>query len=229
MPESELVITVDGPAAVGKTTIGRLLAQRMGCLFVDTGVMYRAVTAAAFQEGIDIADEDAITRLAKSISIRIVGMALPGAQKVIVDDQDVTDKIRSQSVDRNVSVVSSYAGVRDAMVAQQRDMASKGGVVMVGRDIGTVVLPDARLKIFLIASLQARAKRRQTELEARGSRVAFEATMEDMERRDRIDCEREHSPLKPAPDAIPVDTSHLNADQVVEHIVELWRAVDRQV
>ena len=226
MPESEPVIAIDGPTAVGKTTVGRLLAQRMGCLFVDTGVMYRAVTASAIEEGMDIADEDAVTNLAKSINIRIVGDAAPGAQRVMVDDQDVTGKIRSQSVDKQVSVVSSYGGVRDAMVAQQRAMVSEGGVVMVGRDIGTVVLPDAKLKIYLTASLHARAKRRQAELEAQGSSVDFEATMEDMERRDRIDSEREHSPLKPALDAIPVDTSHLTADQVVERIVELWRTVN---
>ena len=226
MPESEPVIAIDGPAAVGKTTVGRLLAQRMGCLFVDTGVMYRAVTSVAVEEGMDVNDEDAVTRLAKSINIRIVDDAAPGAQRVIADNRDVTDKIRFQAVDRNVSVVSSYGGVRDAMVAQQREMASEGGVVMVGRDIGTVVLPDAKLKIYLTASLHARAKRRQAELEARGSGVAFEATMADMERRDRIDSEREYSPLKPALDAIPVDTSHLTADQVVERIVELWRTVN---
>lgn len=225
MSESEPVITIDGPAAVGKTVVGKLLAERMGCLFVDTGVMYRAVTAAAIEENMDIADEDAVTRLAKSIGISIVGDAVAGIQRVMVDDKDVTDKIRSQSVDRNVSVVASYASVRDAMVAQQREMASEGGMVMVGRDIGTVVLPDAKLKIYLTASLQARAKRRQAELEDRHSGGAFEATMEDMERRDRIDSEREHSPMKPALDAIPVDTSHLTAEQVVERIVELWRTV----
>ena len=226
MPESEPVIAIDGPAAVGKTTVGRLLAQHIGCLFVDTGVMYRAVTASAIEEGMDVNDEDAITSLAKSIGIRIVDDAAPGAQRVIVDNRDVTDKIRSQLVDKQVSVVSSYGGVRDAMVAQQREMASEGGVVMVGRDIGTVVLPDAKLKIYLTASLHARAKRRQAELEALGSGVDFEATMQDMERRDRIDSEREHSPLKPALDAIPVDTSRLTADQVVERIVELWRTAN---
>ena len=225
MSESEPVIAIDGPAAVGKTTVGRLLAQRMGCLFVDTGVMYRAVTASAIYEGMDIADEYAVTGLAKSIGIRIVDDAIPGAQRVIVDSRDVTDRIRSQPVDRNVSVVSSYGGVREAMVAQQREMASEGGVVMVGRDIGTVVLPDARLKIYLTASPQVRVWRRQMELEAKGPAVAFEATRADMELRDRIDSEREHSPMKPALDAILVDTSQLTADQVVERIVELWRTV----
>ena len=226
MSESEPVIAIDGPAAVGKTTVGRLLAERMGCLFVDTGVMYRAVTSAAIEEGRDLADEQAITGLAMSIGIRIVDDAVTGDQRVIVDDQDVTEKIRSQAVDRNVSVVSSYSGVREAMVAQQREMASERGVVMVGRDIGTMVLPDARLKIYLTASLYARAKRRQTEMEARDSDTAFEATMADMERRDRIDSGREHSPMKPAQDAIPVDTSNLTADQVVKRIVELWRTVN---
>lgn len=226
MPENEPVIAVDGPAAVGKTTVGRLLAQRMGCLFVDTGVMYRAVTASAIEEGMATTDEDAVTRLARSINIHIVDGSVHGVERVLVDDQDATDKIRSQSVDKQVSVVSGYDGVRDAMVAQQREMASEGGVVMVGRDIGTVVLPDAKLKIYLTATLQVRAERRQAELEDRGCGVTFEATMENMERRDRIDSEREHSPLKPALDAIAVDTSHLTADQVVERIVELWRTVN---
>ena len=225
MPDSEPVIAIDGPAAVGKTTVGRMLAQRMGCLFVDTGVMYRAVTARAIEEGMDMEDEDAVTGLAESIGIRIVGDRGPDSQRVLLDGQDVTDKVRTQSVDRNVSAVSSYEGVRDAMVAQQREMASEGGVVMVGRDIGTVVLPDAGLKIYLTASLQARARRRHTELEAKGSEVALEDTLEDMERRDRIDSEREHSPMKPALDAILVDTSHLTAAQVVDRIVELWRTV----
>ena len=225
MPDSEPVIAIDGPAAVGKTTVGRMLAQRMGCLFVDTGVMYRAVTARAIEEGMDMEDEDAVTGLAESIGIRIVGDRGPDSQRVLVDGQDVTDKVRTQSVDRNVSAVSSYEGVRDAMVAQQREMASEGGVVMVGRDIGTVVLPDAGLKIYLTASLQARARRRHTELEAKGSEVALEDTLEDVERRDRIDSEREHSPMKPALDAILVDTSHLTAAQVVDRIVELWRTV----
>ncbi len=225
MPDSEPVIAIDGPAAVGKTTVGRMLAQRMGCLFVDTGVMYRAVTARAIEEGMDMEDEDAVTGLAESIGIRIVGDRGPDSQRVLVDGQDVTDKVRTQSVDRNVSAVSSYEGVRDAMVAQQREMASEGGVVMVGRDIGTVVLPDAGLKIYLTASLHARARRRHTELEAKSSEVALEDTLEDMERRDRIDSEREHSPMKPALDAILVDTSHLTAAQVVDRIVELWRTV----
>ena len=225
MPDSEPVIAIDGPAAVGKTTVGRMLAQRMGCLFVDTGVMYRAVTARAIEEGMDMEDEDAVTGLAESIGIRIVGDRGPDSQRVLLDGQDVTDKVRTQSVDRNVSAVSSYEGVRDAMVAQQREMASEGGVVMVGRDIGTVVLPDAGLKIYLTASLQARARRRHTELEAKGSEVALEDTLEDMERRDRIDSEREHSPMKPALDAILIDTSHLTAAQVVDRIVELWRTV----
>ena len=144
MPESEPVIAIDGPAAVGKTTVGRMLADHMGCLFVDTGVMYRAVTARAIEEGMDMEDEDAVTGLAESIGIRIVGDRGPDFQKVLVDGQDVTDRIRSQSVDRHVSAVSSYGGVRDAMVAQQREMASVGGVVMVGRDIGTVVLPGCQ-------------------------------------------------------------------------------------
>lgn len=226
MPEIEPVIAIDGPAAVGKTTVGKLLAQRMGCLFVDTGMMYRAVTARAIEEGMDMEDEDAVTSLAESIDIRIVSDRGADCQRALVDGQDVTGAIRTQSVDRHVSAISSFEGVREAMVDQQRKMALAGGVVMVGRDIGTVVLLDARLKIYLTASPEARAKRRQAELEAQGSGVALEATMKDMERRDRIDSERAHSPMKPALDAILVDTSHLSAAQVVERILDLWRTVN---
>lgn len=226
MLESEPAIVIDGPAAVGKSTVGEMLAQRMGRPFVDTGVMYRAVAAVVVEGGIDIDDEDAVTEMARSMAIQVDGGSGPESRRVIVDGQDVTGKIRTQAVDRKVSVVSRYGGVRDAMVAQQRKMASGVGVVMVGRDIGTVVLPDAKLKIYLTASLKVRAQRRQAELETKGSDVSFEATMEDMERRDRIDSEREHSPMKPAPDAILLDTSGLSAEQIVNRILELWHSVN---
>ena len=226
MPESESTIAIDGPGAVGKTTVGRMLSDRIGFLFIDTGVMYRAVTAVAIQRDVDTDDEDAVTGLARSVDIRITGGPGPGSQRVIVDGSDVTDSIRSQAVDRRVSAVSSYPGVREAMVDQQRALASREGVVMVGRDIGTVVLPDAKLKIYLTGSAEARARRRYAEMGDTGSDVSFDSVLQALERRDKTDSERAHSPLKPALDSIIVDTSHLTADQVVDRIMELWRTVN---
>ena len=226
MPESESTIAIDGPGAVGKTTVGRMLADRIGFLFIDTGVMYRAVTAVAIQRDVNTDDEDAVTGLARSVDIRITGGPGPGSQRVIVDANDVTNSIRSQAVDRRVSAVSSYSGVREAMVDQQRALASQERVVMVGRDIGTVVLPDAKLKIYLTASAEARARRRYAELGDAGSGVSFESVLHALELRDKTDSERAHSPLKPALDSIVVDTSNLIADQVVDRIMELWRAMN---
>ena len=226
MPESESTIAIDGPGAVGKTTVGRMLSDRIGFLFIDTGVMYRAVTAVAIQRDVDTDDEDAVTGLARSVDIRITGGPGPGSQRVIVDGSDVTDSIRSQAVDRRVSAISSYSGVREEMVDQQRALASRDGVVMVGRDIGTVVLPDAKLKIYLTASAEARARRRYAELGNANSDVSFDSVLQALERRDMTDSERAHSPLKPALDSIIVDTSHLTADQVVDRIMELWRTVN---
>ena len=226
MPESESTIAIDGPGAVGKTTVGRMLSDRIGFLFIDTGVMYRAVTAVAIQRDVDADDEGAVTCLACSVDIRITGGPRPGSQRVIVDGSDITASIRSQAVDRRVSAVSSYSGVREAMVDQQRALASQEGVVMVGRDIGTVVLPDAKLKIYLTASAEARAMRRYAELGDAGSDVSFESVLQALERRDKTDSERAHSPLKPALDSIIVDTSRLTADQVVDRIMELWRTVN---
>ena len=226
MPESESTIAIDGPGAVGKTTVGRMLSDRIGFLFIDTGVMYRAVTAVAIQRDVDTDHEDAVTGVARSVDIRITGGPGPGSQRVIVDGSDVTDSIRSQAVDRRVSAVSSYPGVREAMVDQQRALASREGVVMVGRDIGTVVLPDAKLKIYLTGSAEARARRRYAEMGDTGSDVSFDSVLQALERRDKTDSERAHSPLKPALDSIIVDTSHLTADQVVDRIMELWRTVN---
>ena len=228
MPESESTIAIDGPGAVGKTTVGRMLSERIGFLFIDTGVMYRAVTAEAIQRHVDTDDEDAVTSLARSVDIRITGGPRPHSQRVMVDGGDVTNSIRSQAVDRRVSAVSSYSGVREAMVDQQRALAAQERVVMVGRDVGTVVLPDAKLKIYLTASAEARARRRYAELPDAGSDVSFESVLQALGRRDKTDSERAHSPLKPALDSIIVDTSHLTADQVVDRIMELWRTVNLQ-
>ena len=226
MTEYDSTIAIDGPGAVGKTTVGGILAERIGFLFLDTGVMYRAVTAAAIRMGVDTRNESAVSDLANSMEIRITGGPGPGSQRVVVDGRDMTDDLRTRAVDGRVSMVSSYPGVREAMVEQQRRLASDGKVVMVGRDIGTIVLPDARLKVFLTASVEERAKRRHKELRESGSEESLETVLRGLDRRDKTDSERAHSPLIPAQDSILLDTSHVSAPEVVDRIVELWRTLN---
>lgn len=223
---SRLVIAIDGPAASGKSTIGRALAHALGLLYLDTGAMYRAVTWLAVQRGINPADEAAVTELAAGAAF--VFPQLHHAQTVnppiIVDGHDATDGIREPSVDAWVSVVASYPGVRTALVREQRAIARAQGVVMVGRDIGTVVLPDADLKIFLVASAAERARRRYRERLALGQEANYDEIHRAMERRDQLDTERAHSPLRAAPDAVALDTTGLTIDQVIDRALELTRA-----
>ena len=225
MPESDATIAIDGPGAVGKTTVGRILARRLGWLFVDTGLMYRALTATVAARRLDPNGEAAVAQLARTVRIRIAPGTTPDSQRVTVDGEDVTSALRTREVDAQVSTVSSYAGVREAMVSQQRALASEESVVMVGRDIGTAVLPDARLKVYLTASAEVRARRRHAETQDAGRDASFETVLAELKRRDATDSQRVHSPLKPALDAIIVDTSHLSAVEVVERILELWRSV----
>lgn len=224
---TDIVISIDGPGAVGKTTIGRLLAKRLGLLFVDTGVMYRALTWTAIERGLDVSDEESLVSLARGLRIDII--RVPGAgdenpERVVADGRDVSDEIKRPEVDRQVSIVSRYRGVREAMVAQQRALATGAGVVMVGRDIGTVVLPDAALKIYLTASPDERARRRYQELRGLGASVEQTSILSDLVRRDKIDSERKESPLRPAPDSRLIDTTHLTLEQVVNRVLELWGA-----
>jgi cytidylate kinase len=222
---SRLVIAIDGPAASGKSTIGRALAHALGLLYLDTGAMYRAVTWLALQRGINPADEAAVTELAAGAAF--VFPQLHHAEKVnppiIVDGHDATGGIREPSVDAWVSVVASYPGVRAALVREQRKIARAQGVVMVGRDIGTVVLPDADLKIFLVASAEERARRRYEERLALGQEADYDEIRRAMERRDQLDTERAHSPLRAAPDAVALDTTGLTIDQVIDRALDLAR------
>jgi cytidylate kinase len=220
-----VTIAIDGPAASGKSTVGEALAERLGYLYFDTGVMYRAVTWAALERGIPIEDEDAVTALARQLCIEVTEpTAADGRQyTVLADGVDVTWAIRAPAVDANVSPVSAYSGVRRALVAQQRRVAAGVAVVMVGRDIGTVVLPDADLKIYLDATVEERARRRWREMEERGKEADYEVVLRSMRRRDQIDSSREASPLRAAPDAVLLDTTDLNVDEVVgeaERLVE---------
>jgi cytidylate kinase len=219
-PPSAKIIALDGPAASGKTTVGRMLAARLGYLFFDTGVMYRAVALAAYQSGVDPADEAAVSELAEQISIDV----LPSADKdgrtssVRLDDDDVSWAIREPVVDASVSKVSAYARVRAAMVAQQRRIGLRGKVVMVGRDVGTVVLPEADLKIYLDATLEERARRRYIELQSRGGSLTLDEVQAGLSRRDEVDSNRDLSPLRPAQDAIIIDTTALTPEEILRKI-----------
>lgn len=214
------VIAIDGPAASGKTTVAQRLAERLGYLFFDTGVMYRAVTLAAIRRGIPPADEAAVAALAQAISVDVRPPSIADGRlyDVVADGDDVTWQIRGAEVDRHVSQVSAYAGVRTAMTRLQREVGLRGRVVMVGRDIGTVVLPEADLKLFLVASVDERARRRQHELTGRGETAEFEAIRQAMAARDDYDSSRALAPLKPASDAVILDTTELTVEQVLDRV-----------
>jgi len=218
-----LTIAIDGPAASGKSTIGGLLAERLGYLYLDTGAMYRAVTWVALERGLDIDDEEPLSALARSLEIEITRPGVNDGRQytVLADGEDVTWEIRRPDVDRYVSPVSACADVRQALTEQQRRIAQRGRVVMVGRDIGTVVIPDADLKIYLDASPEVRARRRFLELVERGEQADYEEILSNVVRRDRIDSQREVAPLKAAQDAIVVDTDNLSIGEVLDVIEEL--------
>ncbi|RRG17729.1 (d)CMP kinase [Weissella viridescens] len=209
-------IAIDGPASAGKSTIAKILANDLDYVYVDTGAMYRVVTLAALQAGIDPNDEEAVTKLLPDVKITFK----PGTpvQHVYLNGQEVTEAIRSDEVARNVSAVASYAAVRSTMTELQREIASNAGVVMDGRDIGTTVLPNADVKIFLIASVQERAERRYKENQAKG--IDTDTTLAELtqaiEQRDYLDSHREISPLKKADDAVELDTTGLSIDEVVD-------------
>ena len=224
-------IAIDGPAGSGKSTIAELLARRRGYLYFDTGVMYRAVTWAALLRGIPIEDEPAVTSLAEQLRIDVIPPTADDGRQytVLADGVDVTWAIRTPEVDANVSPVSAYPGVRRALVAQQRRVAAGGRVVMVGRDIGTVVLPDADLKLYLDASVEERARRRWREVRARGKEAGYEGVLVSMRRRDKIDSSREVAPLCVAGDAVVVDTTDLSIEEVLAEVERLVEGGGRRV
>jgi cytidylate kinase len=219
------IIAIDGPAASGKSTLGLRLAEALGYLFFDTGAMYRALTWLVFQRGVEIGDESAVTRLAQEAQFDIQSASIKDGRTcdVLFDGQDITWEIRRPKIDANVSIVSAYAGVRQALSAQQRRIGLRGNVVMVGRDIGTVVLPDADLKIYLDASAEVRARRRRDELLARGSEADFQEILAKVRERDHIDSTRQVAPLRPAQDAVVLNTDRLSADDVFQRMVELCK------
>ncbi len=223
-----LVIAIDGPAASGKSTLGYHLARHLDYLYLDTGALYRAVTLAALRRGIPIEDEARITALAESLPIEVLPAdGREGRQyTVLMEGEDVTGALRTPEVDHAVSPVSAYPGVRAALTQRMREIARRGGVVMVGRDIGTVVLPDADLKLYLIASLDARAQRRFLDRLAQGKDVSLEEVRADLARRDAMDSSRKAAPLRPADDAIIFDNTTLTIEEMFREAERLVRDED---
>jgi cytidylate kinase len=221
------MIAIDGPAASGKSTLASGLANHLGYLYFDTGVMYRAVTLAALERKVLIDNELAVTQIAQDISIDVRPPSIDDSRQydIFVDSEDVTWEIRAEDVEANVSQVSMYSGVREAMTARQREIGLRGSVVMVGRDIGTVVLPEADLKIFLIASDEARARRRFLEASDRGETVEYEGILQAMRERDRLDSTRDLAPLKAAEDALIIDTTEMAAEDVLQRAIGLAESV----
>jgi len=215
------IIAIDGPAGSGKTTVARMVAEKLGLSYIDSGAMYRAIALKCIRQDIAKDDEDRATEAAQSAGIQFdLG---PNGQKILLDGEDVTEAIRSLKVTEWVSPISAISGIRKAIVAEQRRLGADGGVVMEGRDIGTVVFPNADLKIFLTASPEVRARRRHSELAAKGIKADLEQLTHDIAERDRRDSTREDSPLRQADDAVPLDTDSLNAEQAADRIVELLR------
>ncbi len=212
------VVAIDGPVASGKTVVGNEVARRLGYRFIDTGLMYRAITWLALRDQIPLEDETALGRLAQNTTVTIEAN---GLARVLANGAEVTPHLRLPEVDAAVSMVSQVAGVRRAMVAQQRRMAAEAPVVMVGRDIGTNVLPDAPAKLFLEASAEERGRRRHRDLQASGLTVSYQEVLTNMELRDTIDSQRTEAPLRPAEDAVLVATDGLSEEEVVERVMEV--------
>ena len=219
------IIAIDGPAASGKSTIGLRLANTLGYLFFDTGLMYRAITWLALDHDMSLRDEAAITGLAEKTHIDVAPASKSDGRAcdVLVAGRDITWQTRLPDVEANVSIVSAYRGVRSALSEQQRRIGKRGQIVMVGRDIGTVVLPDADLKIYLDASAEERAKRRYDEVIARGGSADYSDILAKVIERDRIDSTRDVAPLKVAPDAVVINTDKLAADEVFEQVLALCK------
>ena len=217
MNKRRLVIAIDGPAASGKSTTARLVAQRLGYLHVDTGAMYRAVTLKVLGAGVAPENRDGVRALMATTHVALEGQG--GRLRVMLDGEDVSEAIRHPDVTRAVSAVSSLREVRSAMVREQRALGKDGGIVLEGRDIGTVVFPDADLKFFMVAGIEPRALRRQQELASNGTQLPLETLVREIQERDARDSGREESPLRRADDAITIDTSEMTIEAQVESVV----------
>ncbi|MFD2045880.1 (d)CMP kinase [Ornithinibacillus salinisoli] len=217
MENNRIAIAIDGPAAAGKSTVAKIVAQKLTYIYIDTGAMYRALTLKATNESVALDDETSLARLLNNTTIEL--KQSDEGQRVLLDGEDVTLSIRSQLVTNNVSYVAKHPEIRQEMVARQQALANKRGVVMDGRDIGTHVLPDAEVKIFLIASVEERAKRRHEENILKGFSSDLEELKKEIEQRDLIDSKRDVAPLIKAEDAIEIDTTSLSIDEVAQKIL----------
>lgn len=219
-------IAIDGPAGAGKSTIAKLAAEKLNYTYVDTGAMYRAITYKSIKNGLDLSSEQEIVKLLEETSIEL--QPSENGQQVYLDGENVSEAIRTQDVTANVSQVAAHALVREDLVKRQMVLANTGGVIMDGRDIGTHVIPDAELKIFMSASADERARRRFVDNDKRGIHIEFEELKADIIRRDKFDSEREASPLVQAEDALYLDTTELSIEQVVDEIYMLAKAKESE-
>lgn len=219
MNTKKIAIAIDGPAGAGKSSISKVVANELGYLYIDTGAMYRGVTWAVLDSHVDVNNQKEVEALLPSLDLTLEPTA--SACKVYVKGQDVTDLIRQQLINENVSTIASYKGVREYLVERQQAMAAIGGVILDGRDIGSVVLPNAELKIYLTASVDARAKRRWLEVQGTSNEQPLEDIKKNVESRDEMDKNRDESPLVCVEDAIVVDSSNMTFDETVKHILHL--------
>ena len=219
MNTKKIAIAIDGPAGAGKSSISKVVANKLGYLYIDTGAMYRGVTWAVLDSHVDVNNQKEVEALLPSLDLTLEPTA--SACKVYVKGQDVTDLIRQQQINENVSTIASYKGVREYLVERQQAMAAVGGVILDGRDIGSVVLPNAELKIYLTASVDARAKRRWFEVQGTSNEQPLEDIKKNVESRDEMDKNRDESPLVCVEDAIVVDSSNMTFDETVKHILHL--------
>ncbi len=218
MAESVPVLTIDGPSGAGKGTVSKLLAKRLGWHFLDSGAIYRALAWAVLSRGVSLVDEEAVSRVAMEMTLEFI---CNESVQVLVDGKDVTDELQTEECGRAASTIAAYPKVRQALLEKQRQFLRPPGLIADGRDMGTVVFPDAPYKVFLTASPKVRAERRYRQLKEQGFDVNLDQIINDLEERDRRDRERKEAPLKPAQDAVVIDSSGLTAQQVVDKILAL--------
>ena len=221
--DKRISIAIDGPAAAGKSTVAKVVAKKLSYVYIDTGAMYRTITYAALEQKVDIENEEKLMEVVKNVNIEF--QQGENTQLVFLNGQDVSEVIRTPEVTNRVSIVAKHRLVREEMVRRQQELAEKGGVVMDGRDIGTHVLPDAEVKIFMLASVEERAERRHLENMNKGFDSNLEQLKEEIARRDKLDSEREVSPLKKADDALELDTTSLSIEEVVQKIMGIVSGV----